>query len=120
MSYLAYGVAVWLLIVGLYGIVASRNLVHMVVCLTVVQRSTYILLIAVGYRRGGSAPVFADQPLDTPIVDPVVQALALTDIVVGATTIALLLAMAVRVHKLRKTLDPSELRPLKNQEQERS
>ncbi|HET6879027.1 MAG TPA: cation:proton antiporter subunit C [Pirellulales bacterium] len=114
MTHLAYGVAAWLLFVGLYGIVSSRNLIHMVICLTVVQRSTYVLLIAVGYRSGAHAPVLADLPHDAFVVDPVVQALALTDIVVGATTTALLLAMAVRVHKLQGTLDPSKLRPLHN------
>ena len=112
MTYLAYGVAAWLLLIGLYGIVSSRNLIHMVVCLTVVQRSTYVLLLSIGYRRGANAPVFADLPFDAPVVDPVVQALALTDIVVGATTTALLLAIAVRVHKLQGTLDPNDLRPL--------
>lgn len=116
MTVLAYGVAAWLLFIGLYGIVSSRNLIRSVICLTVVQRSTYVLLLTIGYRRGAHAPVFADLPLDAPVVDPVVQALALTDVVVGATTTALLLALAVRVHKLQGTLDPNELRPLRNRE----
>jgi multicomponent Na+:H+ antiporter subunit C len=114
MSFLPYAVAAWLLLAGLYGMVVSRHLVHMVICLTVVQRSTYVILLAIGYRLGGEAPIFADRPLNTPVVDPVVQALALTDIVVGATTTALLLALAVRVHKQRGTLDPHELTPLRN------
>ena len=52
-------------------------------------------------------------PPGTPAVDPVVQALVLTDIVVGATVTALLLAIAVRVHRQRGTLDPDQLRPMK-------
>jgi multicomponent Na+:H+ antiporter subunit C len=113
MSFLPYAVAVWLLMIGLYGIVTSRNLIHLVVCLTVVQQSTYVLLLAAGYRRGAGAPVFADVPLGTPAVDPVVQAMALTDIVVGATTTALLLVLAIQVHKRKGTLDPARLKPLK-------
>ena len=36
----------------------------------------------------------------------------LTDIVVGATVTALLLALALQLHKRRGTLDPEALRPL--------
>ena len=89
-----YLVAAWLLLVGLYGIVTSRNLVHAIICLSVAQSSTYILLLSVGFERGGTAPIFLDVPVGTKAVDPVVGALTLTDIVVGATVSALLLALA--------------------------
>jgi multicomponent Na+:H+ antiporter subunit C len=59
---LPYGVAAWLFLVGLYGIVTSRNLVHAITCLSVVQSSTYILLLSVGFERGGTAPIFLDVP----------------------------------------------------------
>jgi multicomponent Na+:H+ antiporter subunit C len=109
MSVLAYGVAGWLFLVGLWGVVTSRNLVHLVVCLTVVQSSTYVLLLAVGYRHGAAAPVFADISLGRPVVDPVVQTLTLTDVVVEATVAALLLALAVQAHKRFGTLDPDDI-----------
>ena len=110
MSTLAYGVAIWLLVVGLYGIVTSRNLLHQVISLSVVQASTYVLLLAVGFRTGAAAPVFADIPPTHRAVDPVVQALSLTDVVVGATVSALLLAVSVQVYKRTGTLDPEALR----------
>jgi multicomponent Na+:H+ antiporter subunit C len=103
-------VAAWLLSIGLYGIITSRNLVHLTMCLAVVQSSTYILLLAIGYRTGASAPIFADIPHNTPAVDPVVQALVLTDIVVEVTVMALLLALTVQTHKKFGTIDPDELR----------
>jgi multicomponent Na+:H+ antiporter subunit C len=110
MTFLPYAVAVWLFAAGLYGIVTSRNLLHQIVSLSVVQASTYVLLLAVGYRTGGAAPVFADIPTSRVTVDPIVQALSLTDVVVGATVSALLLAVAVQVHKKTGSLDPEELR----------
>ena len=110
MSLLPYLVAAWLFLVGLYGIVTSRNLVHAITCLSVVQSSTYILLLAVGFERGGTAPIFLDVPVGTKAVDPVVGALTLTDIVVGATVSALLLALAVQVYKHHGTLDPERFR----------
>ena len=112
MSVLAYGVAAWLFAIGLYGIATSRNDIHLVGCLSVCQSATYVLLLAVGYRWNLAAPIFYDHPPGTPAVDPVVQALVLTDIVVGATLSALLLVMAIQVHKRRGTLDPERLRPM--------
>ncbi|HEY2550617.1 MAG TPA: NADH-quinone oxidoreductase subunit K [Streptosporangiaceae bacterium] len=106
-------VVAWILAVGLYGIVTSRHLVHLIVCLIVLQSSTYVLLLGVGYRAGAAAPYFSDIPRRTPAVDPVVQALALTDVVVEAAVTALLLALAVQAYKRFGTLDPQELVQLK-------
>lgn len=112
MSYLMYGIAAWVFLWGLYGIVSSRNLVHQCVSLVVLQASTYVLLLGIGYRTGGTAPVFADVSVGTLTVDPVVQSLMLTDVVVEATVLALLLAMVVKANELAGTVDPEELRVL--------
>jgi multicomponent Na+:H+ antiporter subunit C len=108
-SFLAYAVAAWLFGIGLYGMVTSRNLIHLIVCLAVLQTSTYVLLLAIGYVNSGKAPIFADIPQKSTVVDPVVQALTLTDVVVEATVIALLLALTMQAHKRFGTLDPDEM-----------
>ena len=113
MSFLPYAVAAWLFLIGLYGVVTSRHLVHLIVCLTVVQSSSYVLLLTIGYRIGAKAPIFADIPLNTPVVDPVVQALTLTDVVVEATVSALLLALALQARKRFGIVDPDEIGTLK-------
>jgi multicomponent Na+:H+ antiporter subunit C len=110
-SFLPYAVAAWIVFVGLYGIVTSQNLIHLVISLSVVQSASYIVLLGIGYKSGASPPIFADVPISTPAVDPVVQALTLTDVVVGTTVTALLLALAVQTYKRYGTLDPRELRP---------
>lgn len=106
MSILPYLVVIELLLVGLYGIASSRNSVHLVSCLFVAQSSTYLLLLSIGYVTGGTAPITDAIPGDARMVDPVVQSLTLTDIVVGATVSALLLAIALQRHKLTGTFDP--------------
>ena len=113
MSFLPYAVAAYLLVIGLYGMATSRNLIHMVVCLSVVQSSTYVVLLSIGYRLDATAPIFVDIPVGTRAVDPIVQALTLTDVVIGVTVSALLLALAVQVHKRSGTLDPNSLSSLK-------
>lgn len=113
MNLLPYLAAGWIFLVGVYGMVTSRNLVHAVGCLAVAQSSTYVLLLGVGYRKGATAPVFSDVPVGTPVVDPVVQALVLTDVVVGATVTALLLSLVIQIRKRSGTLDPESLTGLK-------
>lgn len=109
MTALAYGVCAWICLVGLYGVVTSRNLVHLALCLTVTQSSTYVLLLSVGYVKGGGAPIFKGVKLGTTAVDPIVQALSLTDIVVSVTVLALILALALDVHRQAGTVDPDEI-----------
>jgi multicomponent Na+:H+ antiporter subunit C len=114
MKRFAYIVALWLFLIGIYVIVTSRHLVHLFVCLSVTQSSTYLFLLAVGYRSYPAAPpIFKDIPPGSPAVDPVVHSLTLTDIVVGATVMALLLSLTVEVHKRHGTVDPCELLPLR-------
>jgi multicomponent Na+:H+ antiporter subunit C len=114
MTVYAYLVAGYLLLLGTYGIVRSRHLVHAVVCLSVAQSGTYVLLVAVGYQHGAAPPVFGStSPPSRNVVDPVVQALTLTDVVVSATITALLLALTVQVAKRHGTVDPDELRSLR-------
>lgn len=114
MSAYAYLVAGYLILVGSYGIVRSRHLVHAIVCLAVAQAGTYVLLLAVGYQRSAPAPVFGSTAKpSTRVVDPVVQAMALTDIVVSATVTALLLALAVQINKRHGTVDPDDLAALR-------
>jgi multicomponent Na+:H+ antiporter subunit C len=114
MSFFPFAVAAWLFLAGLYGVVSSRNLLRTILSLTIVQSATYVLLLGVGYRTGGTAPIYADIPQVSKAVDPVVQVLVLVDIVVEATVTALLLALAVQAHKRFGSLDPDRLRALRD------
>ena len=109
MSYLPYAVAAWICLWGIAGMATSRNLIHLAVCLTVTQSSSYVLLLSVGYVKHGKAPIFVGTKLGSTAVDPVVQALALTDVVVSVAVIALILALALDAHRLSGTVDPDGL-----------
>jgi multicomponent Na+:H+ antiporter subunit C len=109
LSFLPYCVAAWIFFVGLLGVVRSRNLIHMALCVGVMQSSTYVLLLSIGFRHGGTAPIFRGIAASTPAVDPVVQALILTDVVVETAVVALLLAIAVQIHDHTGELDPDKI-----------
>jgi multicomponent Na+:H+ antiporter subunit C len=99
-----------IMLLGIIGIARSRDLIHTVVCLSVAQSGTYVLLISVGYQYGGLAPIFGPGVgRHTPVVDPVVQALTLTDVVVSAAVTSMLLALVIQIAKRRRTVAPDEL-----------
>jgi multicomponent Na+:H+ antiporter subunit C len=106
-------VAAVLFVAGLYGVATSRDYIHMAVCLSVMQASTYVALLGVGYVRGGTAPIHQDLPRGARPVDPVVQALTLTDVVVSVVVLALILALVMQAHRRAGTRDPDQLRELR-------
>ncbi len=114
MSVFPYLVAAWLLGIGLLGVISSRNYLHLIVCLTVFQGSTYVLLLSIGYLNHAKAPIFADITNKSRVTDPIVQALTLTDVVVEATIVALLLALVIQANKRYGTIDPDEMRRMRD------
>jgi multicomponent Na+:H+ antiporter subunit C len=112
MHFLAFGVAGWIFLIGVYGAIVSKNLIHLALCLTVTQSATYILLLSIGYKKHGTAPIFKGVKLGTTSVDPVVQSLTLTDVVVSVTVVGLILALALNAYDKVKTVDPDELSEL--------
>ena len=100
MNALPYIAAALIFSLGIYGTIASRHVVHQIICISIAQSSTYVLLLAIGFRHGAGPPIFLSAPPSRVLgVDPIAQALALTDVVVSAATTALLLAIALRVHE---------------------
>lgn len=113
MHYYPYAVAGLLFVAGLYGVVTSRNYIHMAVCLTVTQSSMYVALLCVGYLDGGQPPITRGATPGKPLVDPVVQALTLTDVVVSVVLLALVLALSLQANRRTGTVDPDRLREMR-------
>lgn len=110
MAWFPFAVVGWIAAIALYGLVTSRNLVNMVACLTVLQSATYLLFATIGYVHDAAPPILYDQPPPARTVDPLVQALCLTDIVVGAGVTAMLLALVLQIHRRTGTVSPRALR----------
>jgi multicomponent Na+:H+ antiporter subunit C len=108
--YVPYAIAFWLFAIGCFGITQSRSLVHTILCLTVVQASTYTLLLSIDFHAKAAAPIYSSNYAPgRPAVDPILHALTLTDIVVGATVTALLLALTLQIHRRKGTIDPQRI-----------
>jgi len=99
--------------VGLYGILAKRNLIKIIVGVIIAEAAVNLFFILTAYRLGGHPPILADLGPAKPMVDPLPHALVLTTIVIGLATTALLIALAMRVYHRYGTYDVDQIRALK-------
>jgi multicomponent Na+:H+ antiporter subunit C len=117
MTSLAMATGFLLVLIGLYGALTQRNLLRMILAFTVASTGVNLVIIAIGYLRGRTAPILdAAVPVAEAaqrIIDPVPQALVLTAIVIGLGVTALMLAYAYRVFQTKGTLDIAKLTELK-------
>ncbi|MCX7950757.1 MAG: sodium:proton antiporter [Clostridiales bacterium] len=110
-----YITCILLIVMGLYTIVMKKNLMKIVIGMGLLDYGINLLLISIGFKAGGTAPIFTIGELksDSFFVDPVPQALTLTSIVIGACVTALALSLVVMINKHYGTLDTDEVRRLK-------
>ncbi|HUU72581.1 MAG TPA: cation:proton antiporter subunit C [Burkholderiales bacterium] len=102
-----YWIAMMLLVTGLYIVIARGNLVKKLVGLSIFQTSVYLIYISPSKILGGTAPIVAPG-LDL-YSNPLPHVLILTAIVVGVATIALGLALVVRIHEAYGTIEEDEI-----------
>ncbi len=82
-------------------------------CLGLFEAGVNLFLVSLGYREGGIAPIFTGSPAGAVMVMPTVQALTLTNIVIGLATTALLLSFVMVLYQKYGTCDVREIRRLK-------
>jgi len=102
-----------LFLVGLYGVITRRNLVKIVISLSIMEFSTFLFFALVGYIDGGVAPILDPADPSKTYVDPLPQALVLTAIVIGLATTAMLMAVIIRIYRKYKTFDIREINNLR-------
>jgi len=112
-----YPLCFLLILVGLYGVVANRNTVKIVISLLIMQHGIHLLLILIGYRSEGTPPIMdpgtAPAIFSGAAVDPLPQAVVLTSIVIGLGVLALLVALCVRLYERYGTFDVGEMTRLR-------
>ena len=105
------------LLVGIYAVVAKKNLVKIIIGVLMLDYAVNLLLVLVGYRSGGRAPILSEgqsgAQMAATAVDPLPQAMVLTSIVIGLGLTALMVALAIRLYEKYKTFDMNEIRRLR-------
>jgi multicomponent Na+:H+ antiporter subunit C len=101
-----------IIVLGIIAMLTRRNLIKMIMGLSLVEAGVNLLLVATGYRAGGIAPIFTNAPSDL-MVMPTVQAMTLTNIVIGIATTALLLSFVIVIYRTYGTANATEMRKLR-------
>ena len=103
----SYWITVFLMVAGLYILIARTNLLKKLIGLAILQTSVYLLYIAPGKLIGGTAPILADGY--TVYSNPLPHVLILTAIVVGVATLALGLALVVRIRETYGSIEEDDI-----------
>jgi multicomponent Na+:H+ antiporter subunit C len=111
-----YWIVVFLMLAGLYIVMASGNFIKKIVGLNVFQASVFLLYITMGKVSGGTAPILAEGV--EVYSNPLPHVLILTAIVVGVATTALGLALVVRINESFGSIEEDELHIQEEQEGE--
>lgn len=110
-STLLFATGLCVVLLGYCAVLFHRNILKIIIGLTLVDSGIAIVIVALGYVRGGTAPILdADTNAASTFVDPINAALAVTAIVIGFAVTAITLAYAVRLYRLHGTLDVESFR----------
>ena len=113
---LNYWIVIILMMIGFYIVIAQGNLIKKIVGLNIFQVSVFIFYISIGKVTGGSAPIINDN-IEI-YSNPLPHVLILTAIVVGVATMALGLAMIVRIKDAYHTIESDEIDDIESAEKE--
>ena len=106
-THFSYAVTIFLMIAGLFIVIARGNLIKKLVGLGIFQTSVYLLYVAPGKLVGGTAPIVSEA-FDV-YSNPLPHVLILTAIVVGVATLALGLALVVRIREAYGSIEEDEI-----------
>ena len=106
-GHFSYVATIFLMIAGLYIVIARGNLIKKLVGLSIFQTSVYLLYIAPGKLIGGTAPIVGEGY--SVYSNPLPHVLILTAIVVGVATMAVGLALVVRIREAYGSIEEDEI-----------
>jgi multicomponent Na+:H+ antiporter subunit C len=107
-----YGVFAVLLMTGFYALIAKQNLFKKLLGLSILQSAVFLIYITMAEIDGGTAPILQPGNVDQLYSNPLPQVLILTAIVVGISTMALGLAIVVRIHEEYGSTEDDEIRQM--------
>lgn len=100
-------ITIFLMVSGLYIVIARGNMIKTLVGLSLFQTSVYLLYLSPGKIIGATPPILDDA--HTVYSNPLPHVLILTAIVVGVATLALGLALVVRINEVYGSIEEDEV-----------
>ena len=103
-----YIAVVALILIGLYAVIFKRNLIKIVIGITLIESGVNLFLITLAFRQDSIAPIYSGSGSRLMSL-PVPHALTLTSIVIGVAVLALMLSLIIHIYRHYNTLDASKI-----------
>ena len=105
--------SVALVVIGLYSAIFVDNIIKKIIGISFIEEGANLFIVAIGYKAGGVVPILMPG-MDTSwfatnAAYPLPFGLVLTSIVIGASTLAVMLALAMVLYRKHGTLSVSEM-----------
>lgn len=113
---IAYIIAIGLVILGTFTLLFKDNLIKKIIGLVVLSNGIHLFVISLGYRAGGIPPILESidvNRISAMGVDPLMQALILTSIVISLSIISVALALVIQVFRKTGSIKSKDLGGLK-------
>ena len=106
-----YLIAITLMMIGFYAMIAKENLIKKIIGINIFQTAVFLMYISIGKVHGGTAPILweAGGPYDNPLP----HVLILTAIVVSVSTTAVAFALIIRIQKAFGTIEEFRILEIK-------
>lgn len=102
-----YWIVIFLMMSGLYIVISRQNFIKKLIGLSIFQASVFVFYITVSKVHEGSIPITLDSL--SSYSNPLPHVLILTAIVVGISTMAVGLALVVRIKEEYGTIEENEI-----------
>jgi multicomponent Na+:H+ antiporter subunit C len=116
MSKLNYWIYIALMMVGLYAIIAKKNLVKKIIGMNILQTAVILFFISLGAKKNATIPIIMHGHTAeghvvraADYINPLPHVLMLTAIVVAVATLGVALALVIKVFQQYQTLEEDEI-----------
>lgn len=108
-----YWISVLLFMIGLYTLIAKKNLIKKFFGLNIIDTSIYLFYISMGDKSGAIAPMIHGEHVNpSHYANPLPSVLILTAIVVAVGLTATALSLTIRIYEEYGTLNAEKIREL--------
>ena len=97
-----------LVVIGLYAAIFVDNIIKKIIGISFIEEGANLFIVGIGYRAGGIVPILMPNMNTTWFASnasyPLPYGLVLTSIVIGASTLAVMLALVMVLYRKYGTL----------------
>ena len=111
-----YFASIVIFLIGAHIMLTHSNMIKKIMGMNIMETGIFLFVVAIGYVKGGSAPIVRVDGADLRFINPLPSALILTGIVVGVSLTAFALSLVIELYKYYGTTDTDEIMEMRRRE----